>query len=438
MQKKWVKISLLVLLFFLALLYMYYYRPLVDDELYGFGFGVNILKGLVPYKDFNMIITPLFSYLVAGVLGIFGEYLIVYHIIICLIIVSITYMSYKKIGWSAVIIYLLLLVYPFTGYNMFSLFLMFILLNLDDSNDKKYLILEAVIISLMILTKQVLGLLVIPSLLYSKNRKKSFLIYLGIGLLFILTLVFNESLLEFIDYCFLGMFDFSSQNNEGFNFFVVLQLVIIGYLIYELKKKKDKKIFYILGFQIMSFPIVNYPHFIISFIPVVYYLFSCNNNSYVKLFASSFTIMYFIIFSVTIMYKGDMYMYFSNSKGDTFYKGRMVSNYLESTVNEVSRIIDRYEGYRYYVLGNLSYVVKLSLDDKIDKFDLINNGNMGYDGVSRYIEEIDEYCSENKCLFILENRGEESTNQTNVDILKYVEDNYMQNIGGSIYKIYSN
>ena len=75
---------------------------------------------------------------------------------------------------------------------------------------------------------------------------------------------------------------------------------------------------------------------------------------------------------------------------------------------------------------------------QLNKYDLINNGNMGYDGVSRYIEEIDEYCSENKCLFILENRGEESTNQTNVDILKYVEDNYMQNIGGSIYKIYSN
>ena len=69
----------------------------------------------------------------------------------------------------------------------------------------------------MILTKQVLGLLVIPSLIYSKNKKKSFLIYLGIGLIFILTLIFNNSLFSFVDYCFLGMFDFTSKNNEGFN-----------------------------------------------------------------------------------------------------------------------------------------------------------------------------------------------------------------------------
>ena len=65
MQKKYLKVVGVVCLFILALVYLYYYRPLVDDELYGYGFGLNILKGLIPYKDFNMIITPLFSYIIA-------------------------------------------------------------------------------------------------------------------------------------------------------------------------------------------------------------------------------------------------------------------------------------------------------------------------------------------------------------------------------------
>ena len=110
MSKTRLKIFILTILFVFALSYIYYYRPCVDDEVYGFGFGINILNGLAPYRDFNMIITPLFSYLIALILMIVGEYFIVYHIIISLIIVSITYFSYKKIGISSIAVYFLLLI----------------------------------------------------------------------------------------------------------------------------------------------------------------------------------------------------------------------------------------------------------------------------------------------------------------------------------------
>ena len=63
---------------------------------------------------------------------------------------------------------------------------------------------------------------------------------------------------------------------------------------------------------------------------------------------------------------------------------------------------------------------------------------MGYKGSRKYIEEIDEYCSDRKCLFIIENRSEESINQTNTDILEYIEDNYIQDVGGNVFKVYVN
>lgn len=436
MQKKYLKVVGVVCLFILALVYLYYYRPLVDDELYGYGFGLNILKGLIPYKDFNMIITPLFSYIIAFFLWVFGDYLIVYHIVISLIIVGIIFISYKKIGYRCIVVYLALLIYPYTGYNIFSVLLLFLLLNLDNNN-KYYLALEVILISMMILTKQVLGLLVIPSLIYSKNRKKSFLIYLGIGLVFILSLVFNNSLYNFIDYCFLGMFDFSSSNSKGVNFLLIVEIGIIIYLIYEFIKKRDKNILYILCFQIMCFPIVNYYHFIISFIPVLYYVLSLEQK-YVNYIVSVFMVTFVVIFSIGEMVKDDKYLYHSNSKYDNFYIGRMVGNHLVGTVDSINNIIDKYEYDRYYLLGIFSYVVKLSNGDDINKFDLINNGNMGYDGSNKYIEEIDKYCSNNKCLFIIESRSELTTNQTNTDILEYVEKNYIQDVGGNVFKVYIN
>ena len=61
----------------LTVTYTYYFKPIVDDELYNYGFSYNIINGLVPYKDFNMIIPPLFSYLYALIMNLFGTKLII-------------------------------------------------------------------------------------------------------------------------------------------------------------------------------------------------------------------------------------------------------------------------------------------------------------------------------------------------------------------------
>lgn len=47
------------------------------DEMWVYNFGRCILNGLVPYKDFNIIITPLFPYICAFLLKIFGNEMVV-------------------------------------------------------------------------------------------------------------------------------------------------------------------------------------------------------------------------------------------------------------------------------------------------------------------------------------------------------------------------
>lgn len=439
MKKKLLKILFYLLVVVVTVIYTYKIRIVVDDEIFNYGFAKNILDGLIPYKDFNMIIPPLFAYITALVLKMFGESLLVYHIFTALIIFGISYMSSKKIGKSAISIYLFLLIYPYTGYNMFSLFLFFILLSLKEDDERNYY-LEPIIISLMILTKHTLGLLVIPSILYSKKKLKTFSIYVISFLFLLLYLIMNNNLLQFIDYCILGMFNFTSKNGTTFNFLVVVEVMIIVLLIYKLIKTKRKDYFYILMYQIVTFPIVNYIHFMISFIPVVYLvLYENKKNFLVNWFSGVIAVSFFLCFVGMIVNeysKVELQTY----ERDNFMKGRLIYGAMISYVDITERYIEKYEDYTPFLLTNVAYQIKLDLDYEINKFDLINNGNMGYKGGDGYIKEIDEYCKENKCLFFINEIevNNKKGNQTNQDILKYVEEEYTKVYSSNTINIYKN
>ena len=79
-----------------------------------------------------------------------------------------------------------------------------------------------------------------------------------------------------------------------------------------------------------------------------------------------------------------------------------------------------------YFFSSNAYIYKLEYDIPVNKYDLINDGNMGYDGDNRYVSEVKEYCSSNKCLIIV--RSDEvikDFNQTSRVITQYVINNYL-------------
>lgn len=436
-MKKYLKIIIFIGLIILTIGYTYYVRPIVDDELFNYGFANNIINGLIPYKDFNMIIPPLFSYLLVPIIGILGKKLIIYHLVIAVFIATITFLSYRKIGKLAIIIYILLLIYPYTGYNMFCLLLLFLLLNLKEN--KSSTIIEGIIISCMFLSKQTLGLLVIPSIIYSKNKKKTILVYLVSICLFLLYLILNNNIYQFFDYCLFGMFDFAEKNGTGIDLWLIMEcLILITLTIFTIKTKR-KDIFLILIFQIITFPIVDYYHFIISFIPVAYLLFKAlNKNTTIFILGTTITLSFFL--TLNYLYIVPERQYLNHYKIDNFMKNRVTYTLTSDYVFRVKETIDKYEGYRPYILGNFSYLIKLNNNMKINKYDIINDGNMGYKGKEKYIKEIDDYCSKEKCIFII-NDEEIVTKkriQTNREMLKYVTNNYYQKYSSNIYSVYTN
>lgn len=65
------------------------------DELWNFNFANNVENGLVPYRDFNMVQTPLLPMVNAIFLAIFGNELIVMRILACLLCAGILFTFYK-------------------------------------------------------------------------------------------------------------------------------------------------------------------------------------------------------------------------------------------------------------------------------------------------------------------------------------------------------
>ena len=439
-KSKIIKVLVYILLIYITILYTYNFRVLTDDELFNYGFATNIINGLIPYKDFNMIITPLFIYILSLILTIFGKKLIIYHIFIAILLASITHITSKKIGKYSLCIYLILLFYPYIGYNIFCLFLLFLLLFILDKEDNP--LIEAIIISIMFLSKQIFIIFIIPSIILSKNKKKTISIYIISILLFLIYLLINNNLLYFINYCILGLLDFSTKNSNHITpLFLISIIIVIVLTIYYLKTKR-KDILYILLFQIVIFPTVNYIHFIIGFAPVLYLLLALIKDvkfsRTILMTIISYISILFIIFNVDY-YKSEYNLVFSSKYPiNNFMKDRLTNTIVSTYVFEIGNYIKNNNFDKVYILGNFSYLIKLNNNLPINKYDIINNGNMGYKGYKGYLEEINKSCNNNSCLFIISDEEIETKRniQTNREILIYIKDNYYKEFGSNTYSIY--
>lgn len=455
MKKKILKSFIFIILILIVVLNSYRYTVLYSlDEVWAYGFAYNISNGLIPYKDFNMVIGPIFPYLLSIILNIFGKKLIIYHIVVALMVGAITYLASKKIKIYAILIYLAMLIYSSNGYNTSTLLLLFIILKILDKeentsmdytgdNNKYNDIVIPIIISIMALTKQTLGILVIPSLIYSKNKKKTIATYLVMFLIFLSYLIFNNNLIEFLDYCIFGLFDFASKNTLIRPIYLFLEIGIIVMLSFSLIKSKfrRKDIFYVLLYQVIVLPIVELNHFVLGYSAFIYILFQDKKlEEHIKkgLFISLTILEIYLIFITNTLFVIRDREYFEYYPKDTYLKGRLVSNVMDEYVEEVEYYINKYSDYKPYIFNNYSYFIKLDLNIPINKFDLINTGNMGYNGENRYVEEIKDICSKDKCLFIINESDltNQEYSQISKKILEYVINNNTKVYSSNIFSVF--
>ncbi len=428
--KKLIKVLLFFfIVFFVSAFYKFFLLPLCGDEIWNYGFSYNISKGMIIYKDFNVLQTPLYFFINSLVLKLFGNYLISMHIFDCILIIFLMALLSKKLGlYKSFLLFPFILLNWFPSYNYFSLFLLFLIIYFLEKKPKNNDWIVALLSGLIFITKQSIGVLMIfPVLFYSKNKIKSIIIYFIPFLILCFYLITQGALYDFINYAFLGIFDFN-DHNKYFSIFVLFEILSCFYLIIRIWKShfQDRKLLFILMFQINAYPIFDFQHFLVVFIPILYDVL--DNISFFKvrlyyrglLIFSLYAIIFSYFFHLLFVFYYDIglddsnFLYLRNTRGE------------ETELKKYSKfMLEHIEGYDYYFLMNINcYIYKLYNHLPVNQFDLPLNGNMGYRGSKRYIEEMDRLCKKGSCVFVVSEVDFNNYYQLNKEIYFYVLNNY--------------
>lgn len=446
--KKNIKYLLLFVFFFLCL--HFFYCSFQGDLIYNYGFSYAISRGEIPYKDFNMIIPPIGAFLYAIPLILFGDSLIVLNLFQAFLLCVLFKILFKLLDKKAFLFLpIIAMCYPipfvtsmFAGYNFLLLVELFVLLYLEKYRKSDYLI--GFIIGLSILTKQTVGLcFLLPSLYYFfKKRRKFYKRLLGVicpCLVFLIYLVISGSLYQFIDMCFLGMFDFASSNGTimDYNFIIFLiELILIIYFIY--KDRENINNYYVLSFLIISVPLFDYYHVSLSLLGFLFLLIDKIKIEYSSsiLGLNSF-LLAFSLPLIWFMFLYDFHM--PHLTNFNHFELMSMNKKVEKETKNINSFIEKNKDKNIIILGANAYFFKITNNLDINHYDLLNYGNHGYNGTNKLINMIKK---EKKPIFIINIKEYEDHSsirqQVNKVVMKYVIDNYDKVKVIGEYNIYSN
>ncbi|MCL2860216.1 MAG: hypothetical protein FWF46_06665 [Oscillospiraceae bacterium] len=319
MKRKHIINTLLIIILILFFASVILIRPVKSlDELWNYSFAKNIANGLVPYKDFNMVQTPLFAFICGVFLKITNE-LITMRILAIILntgIIILMYKILKTLKVNSYIAYIclagiiwLMKDYVTIDYNFFVVLFALIIVLLELKKDscrpplhgemQRLLNLNfrvdlfiGILAGLAIITKQTTGLaiafvavgykvLTIRNLEQFKTFLKIFAIrMLGVIipiLILLIYLVLNNAMADFVDYTISGISTFTNKISYT-NLFVDgnilyktlsvgVPIVMIALFLKGLITKDNNSLLLALygaaGF-IVVFPIADDQHFLVS------------------------------------------------------------------------------------------------------------------------------------------------------------------------------
>ena len=391
LDKRYKSLILIIFLFLLFLLFNLTLLPTNLDEIWNYGFSHNLYSGLIPYKDFNMVITPFYPFIMSLGFHIFGSSMLVFHIehaIILICLCVLLFLLIDKKAWFIVALMLFPVNVSFPSYNIFLYFLLVLIIYLEKEKKSDYLI--GFLLGLCVLTKHSVGLcLLLPSLYYIKDLKKVGRRFLGFIVplfVFIIYLIITKSMIPFIDLCILGLFDFASENGKAFNIYFLLFIIMIGITIYFIvKDRKNLVNYYVLAFYSIMIPLFDIYHFMVAFLAFLILILSKVKKDIIKpgLFGISI-ILFATVLLMDSRFKSKI-IYPNNIK---HFEYRFIDYDSILFTNKVNDYIKKNSDREFVFLNSNGYYFRLINDMKISYIDLINAGNFGYNGSDKLLKEI--------------------------------------------------
>lgn len=355
-----------------------------NDLIWNYGFSYNFANHLLMYKDYNMVITPLYPFLGGILMRILGNNFLIFNLYNTILSTILYYYLYKKYPHTFIPSIILISFILRPSYNFLVIFLVLILLNIKEEKD----FFIGFILGLLFLTKQSFILLILPSI-YLITKPKRLFKRIGAFFLpcffFLIYFILTNTFLDFLNYTFLGLFSFSSKNSF-FNLGTIFILSLIIYLFLYYLKTKDIKVLYLITYQIMAYPIFNTMHIILSIIPVIIYFLDKlvkkkkYNLNYLRYFN------YFVSILLICPLLSIPLQYFNKDlvEGENALEYKDISrSYLVNKdlfLKEVPNLNNT------YFLMYDAYIYKYLLNNPITSYDLLLNGNLGYNGEERVID----------------------------------------------------
>ena len=443
--------TLLISIFLL----FYYYSINHSDIIWNYNFSKKIAEGYVPYRDFNVLQTPLFFYIVSIFLRIFGNTLLTAIIvnlclafINCIVMYKICMYLSKDQDKSILIIFLyqiLNIIGTVIYYSYNDLCQLFILITiyLELKNTKKkcnyidYIL--GLIIGLTILTKQSVGaILALSHVLYillQKETLKTKVITITkralIALLVVGTYIFYlykmDALNDFIDFTILGMKSFDEKNSffdiSGLSIYL---LVICLYLTYtavmQYKKKKDNNaltmLVYLIPMIIISYPIFDVIHFKGVFTLCMIFMIYAVDKIKVNYLLLNIILLLTVSAKVHTQYKNYVYIDSKVYK----YLPTMIENKI--TLEEVTKYILEYEktGNEIIVVDAIACFYTIELDRNYKYFDMLLEGNIGETGEEKVISIIKS--KKDKTKFLIRNDYYPDRSQETLKVINHIKNTY--------------
>lgn len=469
-------IILLFIIMTISIAISIFSRPLNDlDEIWNFNFAKCISSGKIPYKEINMIVTPLSSIIAAVALLIFGKQLLVMRILAVLLATSILFIIYKilkllKINNYISILTILLICINYIStfvydYNflLVSLILLIIYLELKNSMQSNYSLkinfLIGLLAGLCVVTKQTVGSICLLIallnniwLINSKNDLKQYTKILSMRLsgsiipisLFGIYLIYNNALNAFLDYCVLGIGTFKNKIsylnlilNSDIKISIMSVLIPVSMIIciiFNLIKKpkliEEKNIYILLVYSvcsfILSFPISDTIHFMIGILPgtiLILYILYCKFKDISKIDIKwKKVFVFYMLGTIMIFSVINIFRCFNNNfiKSDLkHFNNILINKELYNEINIVQNYIANEED-KVYIIDSTASIYFIPLDIYNKDYDLFLIGNCGKAGTSYKIRKL---CEKNN-IKILINSNEENINwQISRDDIEYIKNN---------------
>lgn len=469
-------IVVLFIIMFVVIAVNIFIRPLNDlDEIWNFNFAKCISSGNVPYKQINMITTPLSSFIGALALVMFGKELFVMRALASILATTILLIIYKIFRLLKIDRYISMIMTLFIcvnyielfvyDYNFLLILLVLLIIYLEIKNNQynkasKLNFVIGIVAGLCVITKQTVGSICLVIVLLnniwlinSRSDLKHYIKTLIIRIvgssipitLFICYLLYNGAFGSFLEYCILGISTFNnkiSYLNLVLNsdikltiMSIVVPTVIIMCAIRNLVKrpknlkKKNQYILlmYSLSAFVLAFPISDTIHFMIGILPatilIVYWIYcrygeilSKIQLKWQKVFALYMLILLILFSASSILVSFNNDLVICKLKG---FNNIPVNKDLDCEIKNVQNYIINQQD-KVYIIDSTASIYFIPLDIYNKDYDLFLIGNVGKNGTNTKIKEL----CEKENIKILVNSNIENINwQMDKKDIQYVIEN---------------